>query len=258
VQVGSNYYFYPVGGSSGPEFKYNGSPVAVGQYEWSFIGVEQTAGGYKVAMRIQGTDQYTVWNTDTNGSFVSNGTGGVIVSGSNHAITSLELSFNQDLNGDGVISTSSIPVPSAGLVQAGANTHNWQSDGGLAQGSPITLTQNSDRTEIAAGVQAGPDVSIHGQDSGGGGESGVLAAILIGRGGGSQDSFTFRTDNLPAHADVPSFDGPAGWQTAAIVHEQAQVVASGAADSHSNLIGAPPDALQGHLADLHFGHFTIQ
>ena len=60
VQVGSNYYFYPVGGSSGPEFKYNGSPVAVGQYEWSFIGVEQTAGGYKVAMRIQGTDQYTV------------------------------------------------------------------------------------------------------------------------------------------------------------------------------------------------------
>src|SRR6185436_15436961 len=68
VQVGSNYYFYPVGGSSGPQFKYNGSPVAVSQYEWSFIGVEQTAGGYKVAMRIQGTDQYTVWNTDSSGN----------------------------------------------------------------------------------------------------------------------------------------------------------------------------------------------
>jgi hypothetical protein len=143
-------------------------------------------------------------------------------------------------------------------MQAGNNTHNGQSDGGFAQGSPITLTQNSDRTEIAAGVKAGPDVSTHGQDSGGGGVSGVPAAILIGRGGGSQDSFTFRTDNLPAHADVPSFDGLAGWQTAAIVHEQAQVVASGAADFHSNLIGAAPDALQVHLADLLFGHFTIQ
>ena len=106
VQVGSNYYFYPVGGGSGPQFKYKGSPVAVGQYEWSFIGVEQTVSGYKVAMRIQGTDQYTVWNTDSNGDFVSNGTGGVVVSGSNSAITSLETSFHQDLNGDGVIGAS--------------------------------------------------------------------------------------------------------------------------------------------------------
>ena len=30
IQVGSNYYFYPVGGSSGPQLKYNGSPVLSG------------------------------------------------------------------------------------------------------------------------------------------------------------------------------------------------------------------------------------
>ena len=85
VQVGSNFYFYPVGGSSGPLFKYGGSAVTVGQYPWSYIGAEQTASGYQVALRIQGTDQYTVWNTDSNGNFVSNGTGGVIVSGSSSA-----------------------------------------------------------------------------------------------------------------------------------------------------------------------------
>ncbi|WP_156434932.1 hypothetical protein [Bradyrhizobium lablabi] len=73
-------------------------------------------------MRIQGTDQYTVWNTDTNGNWVSNGTGGVIVSGSNSAIKSLELSFNQDLNGDGIISTSSTPLSSASLGQGAATT----------------------------------------------------------------------------------------------------------------------------------------
>ncbi len=52
VQVGSNFYFYPVGGSSGPLFKYGGSAVAVGQYPWSYIGAEQTASGYQVALRI--------------------------------------------------------------------------------------------------------------------------------------------------------------------------------------------------------------
>ena len=53
VQVGNNFYFYPVGGSSGPLFKYRGSPVAVGQYAWSYIGAEQTASGYQVALRVQ-------------------------------------------------------------------------------------------------------------------------------------------------------------------------------------------------------------
>jgi hypothetical protein len=209
-------------------------------------------------MHIQGTDQYTVWNTDSNGSFVSNGTGGVVVSGSNHAITSLELSFNQDLNGDGVISTSSTSVASAGLVQAANNTLNWQSDAGLAQGSPIPLAQNADRTEIAAGAKASPDVSIHGPDFGGEEVSGVLSAILSGRGFGNQDSFTFRTDRLPTHADVPSWEVPAGLQIDAIVHEHVQVVAAGTTDPHSNFIGAAPDALQGHLADLLLGHFVIQ
>jgi serralysin len=115
VQVGSNLYFYPVGGSSGPEFKYHGAPVVVGQLDsWSFIGAEQTASGYEVALHVQGTDQYTVWNTDSRGNFVSNGTGGVVVSGASDVLKALEPSFHQDLNGDGVIGASpSSPAASA-------------------------------------------------------------------------------------------------------------------------------------------------
>ena len=59
VQAGNNYYFYPVGGSSGPQFKYGGSAVVVGQFPWSYLGAEKTASGYQVALRIAGTDQYT-------------------------------------------------------------------------------------------------------------------------------------------------------------------------------------------------------
>ena len=183
VEVGGKYYFYPVGGSSGPQFSYKGTPVTVGQYEWSFIGVEQTAGGYKVAMRIAGTDQFTVWNTDINGNFVSNGTGGVIVSGSNPAITSLELSFNQDLNGDGVISTSSVPVTATSAIQARSHDLIWQSDGGLA-GSP---------------------------DSG--------FAFLSDHWAGSQDSFIFEaSDHLG-----PSSAAPVGQHIAEIARELLQI-----------------------------------
>ena len=67
-------------------------------------------------MRIQGSDQYTVWNTDSNGNFVSNGTGGV-VSGSSAALQSLEPSFQQDLNGDGIIG-----IPPSVTIEAYGNT----------------------------------------------------------------------------------------------------------------------------------------
>ena len=56
-------------------------------------------------MHLPGSDQYTVWNTDTNGNVVSNGTGG-IVSGASTALKSLEPSFQQDLNGDAAIGAS--------------------------------------------------------------------------------------------------------------------------------------------------------
>src|SRR5215472_3748842 len=102
VEVGSNYFLYPVGGSSGPELSYSGAPVAAGQFgTWTPIGAEQTANGYDVAWKVTGADQYSVWATDSNGNYVSNILGAV--AGTSSALESLEPVFHQDLNGDGVI-----------------------------------------------------------------------------------------------------------------------------------------------------------
>jgi serralysin len=111
VQVGSYYFLYPVGGSSGPMLKYaNGTPVVAGQTgNWVPLGAEQTATGYQVAWKLAGADQYTVWNTDASGGNVSSPIG--IVSGSSAALKDLETSFNQDLNDDGVIGTGSQALP---------------------------------------------------------------------------------------------------------------------------------------------------
>ncbi|WP_316235511.1 NF038122 family metalloprotease, partial [Bradyrhizobium sp. SZCCHNR1022] len=70
AQVGLNYYFIPSGGSTGPELKYGGSPIVAGNVGgWVPIGVEAIAGGYELAWKLQGQDQYSVWTTDTNGNF---------------------------------------------------------------------------------------------------------------------------------------------------------------------------------------------
>ena len=54
-------------------------------------GAEQTATGYEVAWKVIGVDQYTVWNTDSSGNYVSNAIGAV--SGSSAALESLETKF---------------------------------------------------------------------------------------------------------------------------------------------------------------------
>ena len=128
MQVGNNFYFYPVGGSSGPLFKYGGSPVAVGQFPVELSsGRSKRRADIKSHSVVAGTDLYTVWNTDSSGNFVSNGTGGVIVSGSSSVLKSLEPSFQQDLNGDGLIGSAAAPKTviesfgSTSLVQVGNN-----------------------------------------------------------------------------------------------------------------------------------------
>ena len=82
---------------------------------WAPIGAEQTASGYEVAWKLAGADQYTVWNTDSNGNYVSNSIGAV--SGTSAALESLETSFHQDLNGDGVIG-----VPVTTVIEAFGST----------------------------------------------------------------------------------------------------------------------------------------
>src|SRR5260370_902239 len=54
-----------------------------------------------MAWKDASTGLYTAWNTDNNGNYLGNAIGGM--SGSSAALGSLETSFQQDLNGDGVI-----------------------------------------------------------------------------------------------------------------------------------------------------------
>src|SRR5262249_55607364 len=87
VQVGSNYFMYPVGGSSGPELSYSGTPVVAGQFgTWTPIGAEQTASGYDVAWKVTGADLYSVWATDSSGNY----TGTNIVNGVSGTSSALE------------------------------------------------------------------------------------------------------------------------------------------------------------------------
>jgi hypothetical protein len=111
VEVGSNFFLNSVSSGTGPELKFGGANFVAGQADgWTPIGAEQTATGYEVAWKMTGADQYGFWNTDSNGNYISN-IGG-IVSGASSAVESLETSFHQDLNGDGVIGIPSGGTPS--------------------------------------------------------------------------------------------------------------------------------------------------
>ena len=66
---------------------------------------------------MSGADQYTVWNTDNAGNF--NSVALPSTSGSSSALRSLEPSFHQDLNGDGVIGSSDTIISSLHVSDGG-------------------------------------------------------------------------------------------------------------------------------------------
>src|SRR5215831_886674 len=99
VEDGSHYFLQPNGGSA-VELSYGGAPVVAGQFgQWAPIAANQTASGYQVVWKLTGADQYLAWNTDSSGNCVS----GALdpTSGTSTALQSMEIGFNQDLNGDG-------------------------------------------------------------------------------------------------------------------------------------------------------------
>jgi len=112
VQLSQLANIYSLGGSSGPFIKLNGTPVTAGQFAipsgtWVPFAAEPISGGYEVAWKVPGADQYSVWTIDAAGNMLTNPTG--VVSGSSSALQSLEPGFHQDLNGDGTIG----PAPAA-------------------------------------------------------------------------------------------------------------------------------------------------
>lgn len=102
TEVADHYYLYDSGGV-GPSLKHAGVDYVTGQYGADVVPIaaEAVGAGYDVAWKTLSNGQYSVWSTDGNGNYVSNIIG--TASGSDTALQSLETSFRQDLNGDGVI-----------------------------------------------------------------------------------------------------------------------------------------------------------
>src|SRR5262249_20066401 len=128
VQTGGNYFFNPVAGGSGPELMYSGTPWAAGQ-AWAPTGVEKTSTGYEVALFNASSHPYTVWNTDSSGNVLYASISGV--SGTNTALESIEVSFQQDLNGDGTVG---IPAPASPAAQVASVAPPAPSLGGGGDG----------------------------------------------------------------------------------------------------------------------------
>ena len=111
-QVANTYSLYAHNTIIGPQLKISGAAVTVGQFgAWTPLGAEQVAGGgYQVAWKNGGNDQYVVWNTDSSGNYLSQS---AVVSGSSPTVRSLKSGFNQDLNGNGVIGSITLMTSSS-------------------------------------------------------------------------------------------------------------------------------------------------
>ncbi|MBR0938270.1 hypothetical protein JQ586_33485, partial [Bradyrhizobium jicamae] len=119
VQFGDNYFLDGKSTGTGPEVMFGSAPLTPGEYGWTPIGAVETSAGYELALKDAATGQYTVWNTDAGGNVIDNAIGNV--SASSPLLEVTELSFGQDLNGDGVIGIPGA-IESSGatsLVQVG-------------------------------------------------------------------------------------------------------------------------------------------
>jgi serralysin len=124
-KIGSNYYFDPVSGGAGPVLKFGGTGY-VDTQPWTAIGVEQTLSGYEVAWLNTTAHLYTIWNTDGAGNMVSAPL--TNVSSTSGALESIEASFQQDLNGDGVVGALSIAIESFGSTKLDSLGSNYYFD----------------------------------------------------------------------------------------------------------------------------------
>jgi serralysin len=148
-------------GNTGPTLKYGGAEFTAGQFgAWTPIGAEASAGGYLVAWKNGGLDQYCVWTTSSQGEFSGVAVGQV--AGSTNALQLIETSFQQDLNGNGTIGLATVIVESAGatrLARAG-ETFFLRDAGGQGpslkyQGAEFVVGQFGAWTPIGAEAVSG-------------------------------------------------------------------------------------------------------
>jgi serralysin len=151
VQSGNNFFLDSISSGTGPELKYGGANVVVGQLGsgWTPIGTEQTSGGYEVAWRIPDTGTFTIWSTDSNGNYISS-TGMTATS-----VETVESSFHQDLNGDGLLGTPHPVIALAGPTKVGGDFYlnSNSAASGLESnhaGANYSVGQAGERTHVGA------------------------------------------------------------------------------------------------------------
>ncbi|MGJ5043305.1 MULTISPECIES: NF038122 family metalloprotease [unclassified Bradyrhizobium] len=162
VQAGNGYFLNPVGGGTGPQVKFGGANLVVGQLGgWTPIAADVVGSGYQIAWKMAGADLYTVWNTDSSGAYTTNAIGAV--SGTNSALEALETNLHQDLNGDGTIGIPTTVIEALGstsLVQSGSSYYLNPVGGGTGPqvtfgGSVLVVGQLGGWMPIAADTVGG-------------------------------------------------------------------------------------------------------
>jgi hypothetical protein len=120
---------------NGPHLQLNGAPVVAGQLSpWVPFAVVQTATGYEVAWQLG--DSFDIWNTDSNGNYVSQSGS---TSGSSYALESYETIFDHDLNGDGTIGITSTVIESNGTTSLVAVADQYALENSSGNGPHLQL-----------------------------------------------------------------------------------------------------------------------
>src|SRR5205814_533340 len=132
-----------ISSGSGPTLKYGGAAVTVGQFDpYMPIAVEQIAGGYQVALKYAAGNQFSIWNTDSNGNFISY----AVYSGNSTTLKSLETSFHQDLNGDSTVGAAAVTSQGLAAQEAignaflnlGGTSYSFRFDVGVLSDQPAS------------------------------------------------------------------------------------------------------------------------
>jgi hypothetical protein len=233
VQVGQNYFFKSIATGAGPELKFGGAAVVAGQFGTiAPIGAEQTGSGYDVAWKVPGADQFVVWSTDSSGNYLSTITGPSAVSGTSATLQTLETTFHQDLNGDGVVGVPPAPVVieasgSTSLTQVGSNFYFYSGGSGpelkfggaaVVAGqfgtiAPIGAEQTGSGYDVAWKMPGADQFVVWSTDS-----SGNYLSTISGPTAVSGTSATLQTLETTFHQDLNG-DGVIGVPPATVVIE---------------------------------------
>ncbi|WP_050043513.1 Ig-like domain-containing protein [Bradyrhizobium sp. LTSPM299] len=123
IEIGNKFYVGNASTGFNAELKVAGvAEVADPTGHVAPLGAEKTATGYQVVWTLGG-GRYSIWTADNNG----NETSYVHVSGTSSTLETLETTFHEDLNGDGVIGAAPVPTTlietkgSAGVAQIAGN-----------------------------------------------------------------------------------------------------------------------------------------